>query len=329
MISTAIIQILSINVLTHNSLGRITSWLNIVVNVQNPELGGRFLDISFEQRGRCWAKSSLEGDDMRHASFVLLSSFIFFSIFCRAHETQVQQTMPVSAQRDPQSVAILMQSLTAAGGPQAKGSLHDFEGTGTITYFVSGQEVRGSVTLKGRGYNQFRMDAQLPHGRRSIVLDGGRGKINDVQGAPLDIPSITVNSVGNLTYPYLVIGSFVENPDSRIAYIGTTEIRGRPVYEIRVMRPTADRPDPRMRLTLDYFVDKETYLVLRVADSTHLAVPASNFPHAIDYDEYRAVNGLEIPMRVSETYMDSVVWNLHLREIRFNTGLTDSHFALD
>ena len=136
-------------------------------------------------------------------------------------------------------------------------------------------------------------------------------------------------SIGNLTYPYAMISSVVNNPGSGMAYVGSVEINGHSVYEIRVMRPVADRPDPRMRLTQDYFIDGESYLVVRVADSTHLANPPSNFPHAIDYGEYRNISGLLIPMSISETFMGSSVWTVHLSDIRFNIGLTDSPFAVE
>jgi len=80
---------------------------------------------------------------------------------------------------------------------------------------------------------------------------------------------------------------------------------------------------------VDYFVDVASGLVLRLADSTHLAVPPSNFSHTIDFDKYKSVHGALVPTHVSEKFMGTEVWVLQLTDLKFDVGLVDSHFALE
>jgi len=76
--------------------------------------------------------------------------------------------IPVAAQppqRDPQAMAILTQCLNAGGGAQTLAAIQDFTALGAITYSWAGQQVEGSVIVRGRGPGQFRLDAALPGGR--------------------------------------------------------------------------------------------------------------------------------------------------------------------
>ncbi len=71
-----------------------------------------------------------------------------------------------TAQRDRQAISIINQTLAAGGGAALLSTIQDFTGTGSITYYWDPQ-VNGSMTVKGRGLGQFRIDATLPNGRRT------------------------------------------------------------------------------------------------------------------------------------------------------------------
>ncbi len=90
-------------------------------------------------------------------------------------------SVPVAAAAqtsDPQAVAILQQALIAAGGTRGLATIQDFTATGTITYFWAGQQVAGTATVKARGADQFRIDANLAQGTRSHAVSRGRGALN-------------------------------------------------------------------------------------------------------------------------------------------------------
>jgi hypothetical protein len=78
----------------------------------------------------------------------------------------LSQTAP---QRDQQALTILGQTIAVGGGLGLLTSIQDITETGTVK-FDWDEEVTGSITIKGRGLREFRMDAELPEGRRSAVV---------------------------------------------------------------------------------------------------------------------------------------------------------------
>jgi hypothetical protein len=265
--------------------------------------------------------------------FTLSLFCLMFSPLAHAQQAPIQQTPSPAGQNDSQAVAILSQSLAIAGWNKAVANPTDFEASGKITYFVEGQQLTGTATLKGRGSDQFRLDAELSQGTRSVVVDRGHFKLYEPANSHLDVPSIAVGGIGLLTNPYPGIAATLNDPRSRIAYVGTAVISGHQTHQISVMRPRPTSPYPtdfRLQWVLvDYFVDVESGLVLRLADSTYRVSPPSNFPHAIDFGQYFSVQGVLIPRRVSEKYRDADVWILELSDVRINSGVSESHFKLD
>ena len=79
----------------------------------------------------------------------------------------ISNLSPVIAQtpveRDQQALAVLPQTIAAAGGLDLLGSIQDVTETGSVTYSWS-DSVTATVTIKGRGLKQFRADAALPNG---------------------------------------------------------------------------------------------------------------------------------------------------------------------
>jgi hypothetical protein len=81
--------------------------------------------------------------------------------------TAPMQTQPVTTlppvTKDAQAVSIVTQALAAAGGIPAITGITDYMGTGNITYRLGvDQGVQGSVSVRGKGLAQFRLDAKLP-----------------------------------------------------------------------------------------------------------------------------------------------------------------------
>src|SRR5439155_9582287 len=129
------------------------------------------------------------GCPMRVAHFLL--PFILAALFLVP--SGAQQSSPPSAgsqpvQRDPQALTILNQALQMAGGADAVRAIETFTGSGTITYFEPSNEVKGSVTVRGKGLDQFRLDATLPTGARSWAVSNGSGSARETDGVVTSIP---------------------------------------------------------------------------------------------------------------------------------------------
>lgn len=137
---------------------------------------------------------------------------------------------------DPQAVTILAQSLNAVGGAQGLGSVRDFVATGTIAYFWAGEPVQGSATVRARGFDQFRLDANLPEGTRSFVVNRGVGALKGTDGIVTQVPYHNTVNLGTLTFPYLNILAALDDSLTTASYVGLVDLNGRQVYQVRVQR---------------------------------------------------------------------------------------------
>ena len=111
---------------------------------------------------------------MRSGRFGLLIGFAFFNVSIWAQQAASPQQVPVTqAIRDSQAVSVLNQILTVAGGMSAIAAITDYTATGNITY-NNDPKLQGNDTLRGLSLNNFRLDASLPLGMRSMIISEGR-----------------------------------------------------------------------------------------------------------------------------------------------------------
>ena len=239
-----------------------------------------------------------------------------------------------TATSDPQAVALLNQSLSAAGGVQALAAIRDFAATGTITYYWAGQQVAGTATVRARGFDQFRLDSIIPDGTRSYAVSHGVGSLKDTSGAVTSIPYFNTVNIGLLSFPYLGISARLGDPLSTISDMGLVSTSsGSQLHQVRVQRGFPPGQDPNGALAAfcvtDYFLDPQTSLVMEVVDQTHaVGNPAESYAHEIDLGNYTAVNGVSVPMTLGESVDGQMIWQLQLSSVSFNVGLTDADFVL-
>ncbi|MGH9327769.1 MAG: hypothetical protein ACRD2B_13960 [Terriglobia bacterium] len=98
------------------------------------------------------------------------------------------QLPAVVSASDAQAEAALAQALNAAGGSELLATLQDFTASGTIAYSWAGKAAQGTVTLRGRGLDQFRLDAVLLGGTRSWAVSHGLGTFEKPVGAQTPVP---------------------------------------------------------------------------------------------------------------------------------------------
>ncbi len=244
-------------------------------------------------------------------------------------------TMPTTKppQRDPQALGVLNQVLATSGGVTAFTAIQDFTASGTVTYFWAGEEVKGSVNLRGRGTDQFRIDASLPHGIRSWAVSNGTGSIKEMDGTSQPISYYNATNLGSLTFPYFAIMAALQDSTTSVADLGLMQVDGRQVRQIHTRRQLDALNDTQAIFselaTRDYFIDPTTYQLLKVEDMAHPAQSLTeNYQHEISFSDYRLVGGVLVPFTISETIAGQQTWTIQLNQISFNTGLTDSDFQI-
>jgi len=262
--------------------------------------------------------------------------FARFGLFClilvvfpawskRPHPPQQTQTAtPTPAAKDPQAVSILNQALSVAGGIPAISAIADYTATGNMTYHSS-QDMQGTVTLRGLGVGQFRMDVNLQNGVRSEVdSDTSTIKFENGMSRRYNVPM----SPGRFSIPTLPFPVALTSAGLSLTYKGLVSINGRSAHEIEIQhRLPASISDPngyfRDFHTVDYFIDASTFQVLMIQD-----VVAKKSVRQIWYSDYRLVGGILVPFSISEQLDGDSTWQIALGQMAFNSGLQESDFQL-
>lgn len=251
---------------------------------------------------------------------------LWFLALLFAAQSAFAQASQTSASRDPQAVALLTQALAAVGGGSAVSAIRDFTATGTITYFWAGEEVSGTVTVRGLGFSLFRLDAQLPSGDRSWFVTDIRGSVKDSDGVIKPIQYSNAVSKGCLTFPFLRIAAALSDPTFGISMAGTTTVNRRAgtVIQVRQTFPATDDPaqDQARLNTKDYVIDSQTFALLETRDTLYSddgrMLPVT---HQVLFSNFTPANGVSVPYSIVQKIDGQETWSMQLNSINFNTGL--------
>ncbi len=242
-----------------------------------------------------------------------------------------QQSPP--PQRDPQAITVLSQTVNAAGGLTAVSAIQDYTATGTVTYLWAGQPVQGTVTLRQKGADEFRLDANLQSGIRSWAVSYGAGSVKETDGSAHPVGFANALKLGALTFPLAEIYTDLQDSSTTLIYMGSTQIAGRTVQQIHAQRNFSPQSDPDGSLSKlrarDLFIDSSNLQLILIRDI--LYPPQSftaNYQHEISFSDYRTVNGLLVPFTISEKIAGQQTWIIQLSQTSFNSGLSDSDFQI-
>jgi hypothetical protein len=235
-----------------------------------------------------------------------------------------------SVQRDQQALAILAQTIAAAGGRYLIASLQDVTETGTATFHLE-QEVTGSVSVKERGLHQIKVDADLPEGRRSTVVNGAGGSLTEPDGQFRPINRQICADLGSLTFPYLPVLEAIDDSSITVIDGGLVTYNGASVHKIRIEKAYTSQHDPignRGALEgRDIYIDPSALMVVSISDQIHFGrQPENGIFHEMLFSNYRIQNGVPMPMTISERMQGVTSVTLQLDHVAFNSGLTDADF---
>ncbi len=264
---------------------------------------------------------------------VVVCSFALIIGSVSAQQPAPSPNSEQSHQRDPNALALLNQCLAAAGGLPALEALQDFSGSGSITYFWAGEEVQGSVTVRGRGATQFRFDAMLSTGTRSWAVSDGEGSLKEADGTTQTIPYHNAVNLGSLTLPYPALVAALRDASMSVTDLGLVSVEGRQARQIRILKHIPSTNAAAISLgklaARDFFVDLASFQIVKIQDLAHpLYTHLESYPHEISFADYRAVNGVIVPFAISERINGQQTWTVQLTDISFNSSLTERDFQL-
>ncbi|MGH9644553.1 MAG: hypothetical protein ACRD3Q_19285 [Terriglobales bacterium] len=243
---------------------------------------------------------------------------------------QIPTTTQPTVQRDQQALAILSQALSAAGGQTAVAAIHDYAATGKVTYSW-GDGVQGSVTVKGRGLHQFRVDATFADGVHSWVLNSVTTFQRNPDGSTSPLPSQNTIKPATVIFPLLQILTVSQDTSFSISYGGLVTRNGQQLYDILVQKIFPAASDPIGALSKmtksQIFIDPKTLTVQIIEDTAYRKDGGpGEYLHDILFLNYQTVNGILVPFSITESIAGQQTMTMQLSQIKFNTGLTDTDF---
>jgi hypothetical protein len=243
------------------------------------------------------------------------------------------QQASATLQRDPQAVTLVQQTLAAMGGAQAL-AFADSLAVGSVQSFKpDGTSLTLPIVKKTKGTKMTRTEVQRPEGTRLRIVNNGIGVVQNPDGAVR--PQSSNNTVAERVehIPALSILSEWQSTTTEVRYVRSDTVNGRPVQVIALsFIPTSDPQwvnSYRSTTQTLFYIDEANSLVSKIEyqefadDYTNVSVKIEVF-----FTDYRAISGVLVPFTQSTYAGGQLQSTFTLTSIAFNTGLSDSEFAI-
>lgn len=266
---------------------------------------------------------------MLSRSFVFLVLISFFGSIPAFSQT--------AAPKNATGASLLRSSISAMtnGVPISDATL---TGTATRTY---GSDVEtGTVTLMTLGCTAGRVDLALTKGLRSEIIS----QLQSTPAGQWSGPNGTSHAMAQQNcwepaawfFPPLALAAALNNPSVAIAYLGEESLGGETVQHVRFWDTFTSSSGTSTALvlfshltTVDVYLDAATSLPVVLDFTIHPDHnELLNLPVKISYSNYQKVNGVLIPLHIKKFLNGGIVLDLNLTGASFNTGLSQSEFAI-
>ncbi len=232
---------------------------------------------------------------------------------------------------DPQAVALAQQAMVVLLGGA---TLSDLSLSANVTSTLESDNETGTAALKAKGVTESRVDFALSAGTRSEVR-------NVTGGSPAGAWETNGNSSTAYAFhncwtdpawffPALSSLSQTANSTFIFKYIGQEQHNGVSTQHIQTFQVPTQGPRSAQRLSvMDFYLDSTSYLPLAIGFSVHPDDDMStNIPVEIDFANYQAVSGIQVPFHFQKSFNGGVVLDVTITNAVFNSGLPDSLFTL-
>jgi len=244
-----------------------------------------------------------------------------------------QQRGDPHPQRDAQAIEILSRVVQAAGGAQAVANIRDITESGEIT-FHWGEGHKGSVTIKTLNGNHFRMEADLPEGKRVWAVKAGLGSVREPKGGVHVISGDNAINLENLTFPIVHIVAALRDSASDISFVGIEKRDDRSIYRLRLRGHLGlgkAQEGPGFVVVKDLLIDALTFGIVSIEDHPFRTYDASKKQsdkpsREIDFGDFRTINGIQVPFSITTRLMGQKTLTIDLSNVAFNTDVSEQDF---
>jgi hypothetical protein len=236
------------------------------------------------------------------------------------------QTTAASAQRDPQALSLLSQSLAA----MTKGAvIQDIKLQAHVTRTAGSETDAGPAVLEAAAYNQSNLNYAFTSGPRTEIRNGSAGVWSgpDGQNHPIALHNTWV--AAPWFAPALIVQSWIQDSSFSLSYIGPEDRNGEQVQHVRASHNVSANTQIAALSATDLYLDSRSLLPVALAFDTHPDNDLGlNLPIQVTYGDYQAFGGLQAPARIQSFLQNSLLWDVSVTATSANNGLAASEFLV-
>jgi hypothetical protein len=218
-------------------------------------------------------------------------------------------------------------------------SVTDVTLTGTVTWTAGSDIETGTATMYAKGTGESRVDLALTSSTHSDVRNDTLASYpqgaSAVNGSALSASAIH-NCWINAGWFFPALSFLANTSDSTLifSYIGQETRNGESVQHVRIYRYLTTQSAATTSLTqqvstADYYLDSTSLLPSAVTFNSHPDDDATtNIAIEVDFSNYQNVGGVQVPMHIQKYISGGIALDVTLTSSVFNSGLSDSLFAV-
>jgi len=238
-------------------------------------------------------------------------------------------------QSDPQAVSLATQAMAALTNGTA---VSDVTLTGNAAWISGSDNETGAATFRAKGTGESRMDLSLTGGNRTEIRNNTahfpQGESISTDGSVNQWPLHNCWINANWFFPALSALAATSDSSLIFTYVGLENRGNGTVQHIQVYRYLSGQKATLIALTQavsteNIYLDSTSLLPVAFTYNTHPDDDASTrISVEIDFSNYKAVNGVQIPMHVQKFISGELALDIVLTRAVLNSGLSDGLFAV-
>lgn len=260
-----------------------------------------------------------------------LGPLFVFGLLLSVTAAQAQQAT-TAVPRDAQAVALLQRSLAAL---VSTNTINDVTMSGNAIWIAGSDNQTGTVTLKGTGIGQGRIDLSLSNGLRSEVIDLSNGSQSGSWCGPDGtwhaMTGHNLFSDPSWFFPTFLIARVLSTANYAVTTADVQTKDGISVEHFAVYQQIAQTgPSARLIANLsriDIYLDSSTLLPVAVGFNIHPDNDAlTNIPTEIRFSNYQSAQGVAVPHHIQKYIQNGLTLDVAVTSIQLNTGIAATDF---
>jgi len=234
--------------------------------------------------------------------------------------------------RDLRAIQILREVMRAAGDSQSVAAIRDIVETGEVK-LEGGGGITGNVKILALDGHLFRMDMDLPRGRRTWIVKDGLGSKKE-EGVSVPFSDLEAAYLDHFTFPLEYATAALSDQATDVSLVSTEKYGGKSVYRLRLKDPVGMDQNAKhgIPLTRDLLVNSVTFNIVCVEDHP---VPAGLRRgkglepglRQIEFSDFRGVSGVQVPFSIDIKLLGIEALSVRLTDVDLNAKLGDSDFS--